>query len=52
VIPVDGGLLFTSSMGMGYTLLYADGIPGPADECQKPRMRFIGGRWYEQQCLD
>jgi hypothetical protein len=52
VIPVDGGLLFTSSMGMGYTLLYADGVPGPANDCRKPRIRLIGGRWYEQQCLD
>jgi hypothetical protein len=52
VTPVDGGLLFSTSVGMGYTLLYADGVRGPADECVKPRMRFIGGRWYERQCLD
>jgi hypothetical protein len=49
VVPVDGGLLFTLSMGMGYTLLYADGGAGPALPCQEPP-RFIGGRWYEVMC--
>jgi hypothetical protein len=51
VVPVDGGLLFTMSMGMGYTLLYADGVPGPALPCQEPAPRFIGGRWYEVRCV-
>jgi len=50
VVPVDGGLLFTLSMGWGYTLLYADGGPGPALPCREPP-RFIGGRWYEVQCV-
>jgi hypothetical protein len=51
--PVEGGLLFGSTGGeFSYTLLYADGAPGPADACAKARLRFIGGRWFERDCLD
>jgi len=49
-VPIDGGLLFRSSAGTGYTLVYADGAAGPAAECAIRRLRFIGGRWFEAEC--
>jgi len=50
VAPVDGGMLFHSSLGTGYTLIRADGVPGPGDACANPRLRFLGGRWFERTC--
>lgn len=47
----DGGLLFASTLGMGFTLVYADGGAGPPT-CSNPRLRFVGGRWFEWKCQD
>lgn len=51
-VPVDGGLLFRSTNGGGYSLLYADGVAGPRDDCRNRRLRFLGGRWFEADCRD
>jgi hypothetical protein len=51
-VPVDGGLLFRSSNSRGYTLLYADGVAGPRDDCGNRRLRFLGGHWYAAECRD
>ena len=50
--PIDGGLLFTSDVGMEYTLFYAGGGAGPPDTCGMRQMRFIGGRWFEARCRE
>jgi hypothetical protein len=47
----DGGLLIATSRGMGFTLVYADGGAGPST-CAYPRLRFVGGRWFEWKCQD
>jgi hypothetical protein len=50
--PIDGGLLFSHTGEMGYTLLYADGVAGPPPQCGNVRLRYLGGRWYQYNCRD
>ena len=45
----DGGLLFSTWPG-GEVLLYADGVPHGEPECAVPRLRALGGRWFEWGC--
>jgi len=45
----DGGLLFDTWPG-GEVLLYADGVPDDEPGCHAPRLRALGGRWYQWWC--
>lgn len=44
-----GGLLFPTPFG-SHRLLYADGAGAPSDGCTTPRLRALGGRWFERWC--
>jgi hypothetical protein len=45
----DGGLVFSTRMG-GAVLLYADEVPYAEGDCAAPRLRALGGRWFERRC--